>query len=247
MNRARVRQLVDEIDAELRAHARPERAESEKAYLKSELAHYGCSVPAIRSTVKTAVKAAAKTADGGLGHDEVVAAAAELWRPRVHERRMAAIELLDLCSSVLEPADSALIERFLRESKTWALVDGLAASVVGALVDRHPDHLAPVLERWAGDGDFWVRRSALLAHLVALRRGDGDFDRFTRYADAMLDEKEFFVRKAIGWVLRDTARKRPDMVFEWLLPRAGRASSVTIREAVKPLSEQQRAEILARR
>jgi len=63
----------------------------------------------------------------------------------------------------------------------------------------------------------------------------------------MLPETEFFIRKAIGWVLRDTARKRPDMVFEWLLPRASRASGVTLREAVKPLSEAQRAQVLAAR
>ena len=55
----------------------------------------------------------------------------------------------------------------------------------------------------------------------------------------MLDDHEFFIRKAIGWVLRDTARKRPDLVFDWLLPRAARASSLTIREAIKPMSERQ--------
>jgi len=109
------------------------------------------------------------------------------------------------------------------------------------------DDALAVLDRWAGDDDFWVRRAALLALLVPLRKGGGDFDRFCRYADAMLDEKEFFILKAIGWVLRDTARKRPAMVYEWLLPRAGRASGVTLREAVKPLSAEQRAAVLAAR
>jgi 3-methyladenine DNA glycosylase AlkD len=136
-----------------------------------------------------------------------------------------------------------LLERLLRESRTWALVDGLAASVVGPLVERHPE-LTAVLDRWAADDDFWIRRSALLALLGPLRRGEGDFERFARYADAMLDEKEFFIRKAIGWVLRDTAKRRPDMVYEWMLPRAQRASGITVREAVKPLSEEQRQSIL---
>jgi 3-methyladenine DNA glycosylase AlkD len=63
----------------------------------------------------------------------------------------------------------------------------------------------------------------------------------------MLEEKEFFIRKAIGWVLRDTARKRPDLVYAWLLPRAARATGVTLREAVKPLSPEQRAAALAAR
>jgi 3-methyladenine DNA glycosylase AlkD len=122
----------------------------------------------------------------------------------------------------------------------------LAASVVGALVQRHPE-LGSTLDRWAADDDFWIRRSALLALLLPLRRGEGDFERFARYADAMLDDKEFFIRKAIGWVLRDTAKWRPEIVYQWLLPRAGRASGVTIREAVKPLPGDQRAAILCAR
>ncbi len=61
----------------------------------------------------------------------------------------------------------------------------------------------------------------------------------------MLEEHEFFIRKAIGWTLRETGKKRPELVFAWLLPRAHRASGVTVREAVKYLPEEQRAEILA--
>jgi 3-methyladenine DNA glycosylase AlkD len=78
-----------------------------------------------------------------------------------------------------------------------------------------------VVRRWAGDGDFWVRRSALLAHLKTLGRR-GSFEGWTRFcelADAMLDEREFFVRKAIGWVLREASKSHPDLVAAWLRPR----------------------------
>jgi 3-methyladenine DNA glycosylase AlkD len=154
--------------------------------------------------------------------------------------------MLDLYGDRLDAADMTMLESLLRQASTWALIDILAASVVGPLVERDP-RAADVLDRWATDGDFWIRRSALLALLLALRRGEGDFDRFGRYADPLLEDKEFFVRKAIGWVLRDTARRRPDLVFDWLLPRASRASGVTVREAVKPLTEDQRHAILAAR
>ena len=236
---ADVSALVDEIDAVLRSQARPEWAEHEKAYLKSSLQHYGCTVPAIRSAVRAVARR-----HSGLTHDEVVALAGRLWAEPAHERRVAAVEVLDTHAGLLGRDDVALLERLLRESRTWALVDGLAASVVGKVVERDPG-FGPVLDRWATDGDFWIRRSALLALLVPLRKGGGDFERFARYADSMLDEREFFLRKAVGWVLRDTARKRPDMVYEWLLPRASRAAAVTMREAVKPLSEEQRRSILA--
>ena len=233
--------IAKEIDSELRSAGTPERAEKEKAYLKSRLRHYGTSVPAIRAVAKAVFRR-----HQDLSHDQLVALVETLWSEPVHERRMVCVELLALYCDRLGPGDSVLLERLLREARTWALVDGLAASVVGRLVEHHPESGA-MLDGWATDSDFWLRRSAMLALLVPLRQGGGDFDRFGRYADAMLDEREFFIRKAIGWVLRDTARKRPDLVYQWLLPRAARASGVTIREAVKPLSDTQRAALLGRR
>lgn len=233
--RSRVDDVVDEIDERLRAAGTPERAEKERAYLKSSIEHYGVTVPATRRETLAVL-----SAHPGLGHDEVVAVADALWRVPVHERRAAAVEVLTARVGDLGPGDVVLLERLLRESGTWALSDNLSASVVGEVVDRFPDELGPVLDRWSIDPDFWLRRASLLALLVPLRRGGGDFDRFARYADAMLDEKEFFIRKAIGWVLRDTARTRPDLVFEWSLPRAARMSGVTKRELVKHLSDGQR-------
>ena len=235
-----VESIVANIDADLRSHAIPGRADKEKAYLKSALVHYGTSMPQIRAVAKRI--RAAHTFD----HDQLVAVVHALWDQPVHERRATASVLLDLYGERLGTADMALLESLLRQSRTWALVDILAVSVVGPIVERHPP-AAEVLDEWAVDDDFWIRRSALLALLLALRRGGGDFERFGRYADALLEDREFFVRKAIGWVLRDTARRRPDVVFEWLLPRANRASGVTLREAVKPLTEEQRHAILAAR
>ena len=214
------RSVTAEIDAELRQRGTTERAVQEKAYLHSALEHYGTTVPAIRAVVKSV-----STRYPVLGHDDLLALVDALWSAPVHERRMAAVELLEFHVARLQPGDMPALERLLREARTWALVDGLAASVVGPLVERHPA-LASVLDRWVVDDDFWLRRSALLALLLALRRGAGDFQLFSRYADPMLQEKEFFIRKAIGWVLRDTARRRPAMVYEWLLPRAARASGL---------------------
>ena len=232
---------ADELDAGLRAVASPGRAVQERAYLKSSIEHYGVSVPDGRRLAKAFARE-----HRDLAHDELCALAVELWQVPVHERRRLAVELLECFDDRLGPGDVPLLERFVRESATWALVDELAPSVVGPLLVRHPE-LGATLDRWASDPDLWVRRAALLALLVPLRGGGGDFDRFARYADAMLDDKELFIRKAIGWILRDTAKRRPDLVFGWLLPRASRASGVTIREAVKPLSDTQRAAILAAR
>jgi 3-methyladenine DNA glycosylase AlkD len=230
---------AEEIAEELRGEGDPARAAQERHYLKSDLHHFGASVPAIRKVVKAFAKD-----HPDLDRSEVVALTEALWAEPVHERRMAAVALLDHYGDQLLPADLPLLERLIRESRGWALVDGLAASVVGPLVERSPG-LADELDRWATDPDLWVRRSALLALLPPLRRGEGDFDRFARYADGMLEEREVFIRKAIGWVLRETGKRRPDLVYRWILLRASRASGVTVREAVKPLSEEQRERVLA--
>ena len=66
--------------------------------------------------------------------------------------------------------------------------------------------LERTLDRWSRDEDFWIRRSAMLALLLPLRDGGGDWARFAGYADRLLEEKEFFIRKAICWVLRETSK-----------------------------------------
>lgn len=223
----------------LRERGSPDRAVSEKAYLKSDLEFAGTGVPAIRAMVVGWCKARP-----GLRRDELTCLVQALWASPLYECRQAAVVLLERTGDLLEPEDMPLLESLLRTSKTWALVDGLAANVTGALIERHDD-LAGFLDRWAADEDFWLRRSALLALLGPLRGGGGDFRRFSRYADAMLTEREFFIRKAIGWVLRETAKRRPELVAGWLGPRAHLASGVTVREAVKPLPEPIRAALLA--
>ena len=191
--------LASRIEAELRRHADPARAEGEKRYLKSDLEFIGVPTPVFRRVLKDQLKAA----------------------PPLNR-----------------PALLALV------SELWALVDNLAAHVAGVLVERFPE-LASTLDRWARDSDFWVRRAAMLALLLPLRRGAGDFERFGRYADAMLEEKEFFIRKAIGWVLREVSKKRPALVAEWLAPRMHRASGVTLREALKYLPPESRSGLLS--
>jgi 3-methyladenine DNA glycosylase AlkD len=238
---ARAEAAADAITAELRAAGRPERAVQEKAYLKSDLDFFGVGVPATRTVIRAWCRA-----HPGLGHDDLTALAASLWAYPAFECRMAAQMLLIQNPDLLGPPDIPLVERMLRQARTWALVDALTCDLMGPLTERHPE-LAAVLDRWAIDPDFWIRRSALLSLLLPLRRGAGDFDRFSRYADQMLAEKEFFIRKAIGWVLRETAKKRPDLVAAWLEPRITYLSGVTLRQAVKPLPEPTRATLLARR
>ncbi|HEV3096067.1 MAG TPA: DNA alkylation repair protein [Candidatus Dormibacteraeota bacterium] len=223
----------------MKAHADPVRAVREKTYLKSDLMFIGATLPAMRHMIR-----AVKQRHPGFDRVQLVRLVETLWRRPVFENRMTALLLLEAFQSLLEAEDIQLLERLIRESKTWAFVDELAVAITGPLLQRSPE-LARTLDRWAQDQDFWIRRAAMLALLPALRRGAGDFPRFARYADTMLAEREFFIRKAIGWVLRETGKRQPDLVYEWLRPRCAVASGVTVREAVKYLSPRQRSDLMA--
>ncbi|HZE33596.1 MAG TPA: DNA alkylation repair protein [Actinoallomurus sp.] len=227
---------VDEITTRLGELADPVRAEREKRYLKSDLRHLGVGLPALRGVAVAAAK--------GLDRERTLALAEELWHEPLHERRMAAIEVLIRNTPLLTAADLAVAERLIRASHTWAYVDALAEKVVGGLVTRYPA-LATTLDAWVGDENLWIRRTSLLALLPGIRSGGPDLDRLSRYGDALIEEREFFIRKALGWVLRELAKSEPAWVTAWVRDRVAVISGVTIREAVRHLPEKDRDDLLA--
>ncbi len=241
--------ITDGIERTLRAEGEPRRGLGQQADREKHipnppgpglgLEYLGATVPLTRRTTRAALKA-----HPAIGRAELVGLATLLWSRGIYDLRLAAVEALTFRNKLLEPDDADAIEPFLREARTWALIDPLAISVLAPIVERRPE-LTATLDRWAADGDFWVRRTAMLCLLPALRRGGGDFARFAGYADAMLEEREFFIRKAIGWVLREVSKKRPALVSEWLGPRTGRCSGVTFREAVKYLPPDDRERLTA--
>ena len=235
----KIRSEISWFEQALRGQGSRKRAAGEKKYLKSNLDFAGVPVPDIRKLVNAWLREHPE-----LDRRDLTRLVRALWRRRLHVLRAVALILLQRRGALLEAEDLPLLESMLRRSFTWAYVDAIAAHTVGALVERHPA-LHEELDRWASDEDFWIRRSAILALLGPLRRGEGDWPRFVRYADPMLEEKEFFIRKAIGWVLREVSKKDPERVFRYLRPRTDRVSGLTLREGSKYLPAEQHEELLA--
>lgn len=220
---------IKAIESILRPLGTKERAEGAKSYLKSDLDFLGVTTPDLRAAARAWLKA-----HPDLDRPALVALAADLWATKSHELRAFGMELLQARVALLHSEDIDLLEDLLRRSLSWAYVDFIATQIVGPLVERDA-RLNVRLDRWIKDPDFWIRRSAVLALLVSLRRGGGDWPRFVRYADRLLEEKEFFIRKALGWVLREVSKKDPERVRKFLADREGRISGVTRREAEKYL------------
>ena len=223
-----------ELAVELRKAARPARAAAEKAYLKSDLELWGVMVPDVR---RIAVEYAKAHPD--LGRNDLKAISVAAFNTQVFDLRSVAIALSDRRRAVLEDRDLPWLLDLVDTSKTWAHVDWIAATVIGDVVGRYPAALR-WLPIWARQENFWIRRTALLAQLNTLKRGEGDWELFTRLAAGMLDEQEFFIRKAIGWVLREVSKKRPKIVYAFIRAHQGEMSGLTLREGAKYLSDTQR-------
>jgi len=100
------------------------------------------------------------------------------------------------------------------------------------------------LPRWASDEDFWIRRAALLTVSPAVKRGDVPFSVFAVLAVPMLGEREFFIRKAIGWVLREVSKQNPAAVAAFLRAHRADVAGLTLREGAKYLPAKQRRALL---
>lgn len=235
----RPEQAVQELSRLLEPFADPVRAEGARKYLKSTRPFLGVTVPDVRSVAKQFLRVHPE-----LRAVDLRALAEALYATGLYEHRAVAVGILEYRLKELGAKDLPWMIALIRQSETWALVDWLAANVIGEMFVRDPS-LARFLEAWAKDEDFWVRRTALLAQLVGLRSGGGDFDTFARLAAPMLPEKEFFIRKAIGWVLREVSKKRPALTYGFLAAHRDVVSGLTLREGARHLPAPMRAQLLA--
>jgi 3-methyladenine DNA glycosylase AlkD len=236
------RRAAAELHDALVELADPARADQERAYLKDTHRHLGVPTGPGRAVVTTWVRSARPE----LG--EAMATAALLWASDLFEDRRAAVEIWVATAGQLGVPHLERLEVMVRDARTWALVDPLAHTVAGVVLTEHPAAAGPHVDRWSTDADsFWVRRLSVLSLSRPVRAGVVPFAVFEATADRLLDEREFFVRKAIGWVLRDLGRADPGSVEAFCRPRMARISTVTWREAAKVLAPDVAAELASER
>jgi 3-methyladenine DNA glycosylase AlkD len=219
------RVLVQAAQRALRSAAVPADAEPMQRYMKTDMPFYGVRSPARARILRTLPKAATA--------DEYVAGVEALWRLPHREEKYLAIDYAGRHRAFLLPAHLPLYERLIREGAWWDLVDATVGVCLSPAYLRHRSAVQPIMRAWIDDDDRWIRRAALLAqlkHKDALDEAEL-FDFCRRRAH----EKEFFIRKAIGWALREHAKRRPEAVRRFLAEEGERLSGLSRREAAKHL------------
>jgi 3-methyladenine DNA glycosylase AlkD len=167
-----------------------------------------------------------------------------LWRgARFREERYAAVELprLGRVHPKLVNLDLLpLLEEIIVAGAWWDLVDDISGNVLARLLERHPAAMKPLLRRWANGDDLWLRRAAMLVHRNV---SDQAFDAVLLYETILPSigqgkfANEFFIRKGIGWALRERSYAAPEEVRAFCLEYARQLSPLTVREALKVIDK----------
>ena len=219
--------LVEQIRAGLRAVAEPDRAPQMQAYMRSTMPFLGVRRPQVR---RVARELAGPAAERG----QLLAAATDLWRTgHYREERYAAIDLLGLRATRGHLATLALATEMIVTGAWWDHVDAVAP-LVGAMLRAHRPTVEPLVRGWSVDPDRWLRRASIICQLDAKAATDRRL--LTDVIEANLADREFFVRKAIGWALRQYARTDADWVRAFVATHRDTLSPLSYREAVKHLT-----------
>ncbi len=227
-----VPQVLTHIQAALRPLSNPQEAEPMRAYMLDQFAFLGIRATPRRQALRGLL---GKSALRAWRQSELLALAQALWRLPEREYRYVAVDVLAQHHQRLDVSALPQLLKWVQTEPWWDTVDGLA-SVVGDIVKQTlaadpsaQKHMDACLTH----PHLWVRRVAMLHQLGW--KAQTDSARLFRYALTLAPEKDFFIRKAIGWALRDQARTQPDAVRAFLVEQAEQFSGLTRREAGKHL------------
>lgn len=220
--------LLKEFRAALEDVADPARAPKMQSYMKSAMPYHGVASPALKTVCKQV-----------LARHEVTTAAAwrrdvlALWRgARFREERYAAIALAaDRRARAFQTPDAmGMYEEMIVGGAWWDYVDALAIHHVGPILDAHRKVMRPMMLGWSRDRDMWKARTSIICQVALKDRID--LELLYACIEPSLDSKEFFLRKAIGWALRQHAWLDAAEVRRYIAAHDARLSPLSKREAL---------------
>ena len=228
------RDLVETVRAELARHADPDRAAGQQRYMKSALPYRGLTSPQLTAVLRPIL------ADPGFrmaGREEWETTIRALWDEVAYREEWYAAIALARYRAYRPWVDSEsmpLWRHLVVTGAWWDVVDEVATHLVREVLEGAPDVEGLRLREWAVDEELWLRRTAIIGQVGRKERLDQEL--LTDAIEPNLADRDFFIRKAIGWALRDHARVAPDWVRAFVDAHAGELSGLSRREAMRHLS-----------
>ena len=221
--------LLAKLRKALRQAADPAKASAMQAYMKSTMPYYGVPTPVHRALCK-AVFADVEFAAAEKWQAQVL----EIWRKaRFREERYAAIGLAGHkhFRHFQTPTVVKMYEEMIVTGAWWDYVDSIASHRIGQILRDYPAPMRRKMLIWSKSSDMWKRRTSILCQLGF--RAETDIELLYACIEPSLGSKEFFLRKAIGWALRQHAWTDATEVRRYVERNRERLSALSIREALK--------------
>lgn len=225
----RIHPLLAQLRRSMQAAADPKRAAGQQAYMKSAMPYHGVRSSEMRAICRDVFRDYPFD-DAARWQKDVLA----IWRGAAfREERYAAIELAQARKArrfhVMESLPT--FEELIVDGAWWDYVDTIASHDLGLVLKNEGAPMRRAMLAWSKCDDIWKRRSAILCQLHL--REETDLDLLYACIEPSISSKEFFLRKAIGWALRQYAWTDPDEVVRWVRANEHRLSNLSKREALK--------------
>lgn len=201
-----------------------------QAYMKTDMPFYGVQKPGLVPIRRTLAR---EYPPGS--RDEYEELVLALWALPHREEKYLAQSVATAHQQFIVPDSLPLYRRMIVEGAWWDLVDEVATHLVRPLVIGFPDEVWPEVDLWIEDEEMWLRRAAIICQVGA--KDKTDRERLFLFCEARMHETEFFIRKAIGWALRDFARTDPEAVAGFVTANRESLSGLSFREATKHLGD----------
>ncbi len=221
--------LVKFVARELRARANPEKARGMAAYMKTDMPHFGVQKPDREPVVREMLRRFPATSRTACERN-----VRALWRQPHREEKYVAIQYAVRHRDLISSKSLPFYERLIRQGAWWDFVDDVAIRLVGEALRRERDVVRPVLEEWLEDDDMWIRRTVLISQIK--HKEETSWRHLFADCLARAHEKEFFIRKAIGWALRDYSYAAPERVQKFITRHRDVLSPLSVREGSKELA-----------
>lgn len=213
-----------ELEKWLRSHSNKENAAAMAAYMRDQFPFLG-----IKSPERVALTRQFLKEKGTPALEELEAVIRALWKLPERECQYTAIMLLDKRLKGLDAAWIGLLEMMIVTSSWWDTVDIIAGRLVGSLFSRYPELIPAYAGKWIESDNLWLRRSAILFQLGYKEKTDKEL--LFAFIRQCADEEDFFIRKAIGWALREYAKTDEQSVRAFV--KETPLSALSVREALK--------------
>jgi len=223
-----VNPLADFVSAGLAERGDPAKAVDMAAYMRTTMPFYGVQADERRKILREARRRF--PIDSSDSYRNTVIA---LWERSHREEKYSAVDLAVDEKRWVSFDHLDLYRRLIVEGAWWDFVDLAAAKLIGRVLSDEPGRMWPILDAWIEDDDMWLRRTAILAQLK--HKDATNAGKLFDYCLRRADESEFFIRKAIGWALREYAKTDPDAVRGFLSAHGDELSGLSYREAAKHL------------